>query len=138
MDDLSPFDSLPPDDLHVDDQYPPDLNLSDDDFLLDVGSLDEPGFPFDLGDGAELGLPEPADPITDLVYSEEESFEQVAQDLWDQIGPGGPLPTVPDGNPAAPPEVFAELQGHTDDPVTLSVLANGIEHWVRAQSSWGE
>ncbi len=135
MDELQPFEDLPPDDLPGAGADLVDLLPYDDDFHLDVGLLGGTS-PFELPAAAELGLPEPADPITDLVYVEEESFEQVARDLWEQVGPGGPLPTAPDGSPTTPPAIFAELQNQTDDPVILSMLANGIEQWGRAQETW--
>ena len=108
-----------------------------DDAFLDSDPLDTLGFEFDLGSTGVEDLPlDLADPVTDVVYRQPDGFEQLAQDLWSEIGPGGSLPAGPDGDPLPPPEVLAELQARTDDPTTLSVLANGIEQWQRAQGTW--
>lgn len=106
------------------------------DAWLDSDPLDIFGFEFDLGSSRVGDLPlDLADPVTDLVYLQRDGFEQLAQDLWSEIGPGGSLPVGPDGDPLPPPEVLAELQARTDDPTTLSMLANGIEQWERAQGT---
>lgn len=74
-------------------------------------------------------VPSTGNPEIDMINQGSAGMNQVAAEVWNDLRPGVPVPTAPDGTQLAPDLIFAQLLNYTHDPDVVRQLEQWIEQY---------